>query len=212
MYIEMMQYGVLLMAFSMVAAKRFSALVTSFTIQSFLLFLLTLSEAVRSGSTQLYLVAGLILVIKVIGIPLFLGRITKKIKVPDEMGLYINTTLSIVIAVLLSGISYYFIRNFLPSMGKEAGVALIISLSVTLIGLFIMIFRIKALAQVVGLLIMENGIFLAGASITDGIPFFVEIAVSFDVFVAVMILGVFVYRINSLFTHIDVDKLNELKG
>ena len=200
------------MAFSMVAAKRFSALVTSFTIQSFLLFLLTLSEAIKNGSTQLYVVAGLILAIKVIGIPLFLGRITRKINVPDGMGLYINTTLSIIIAALISGLSYYFIKNFLPAMGKETGAALSISLSVTLIGLFIMIFRIKALAQVAGLLIMENGIFLAGASITDGIPFFVEIAVSFDVFIAVMILGVFVYRINSLFTHIDVDKLNELKG
>ena len=159
MHIELMQYGVLLMAFAMVAAKRFSALVTSFTIQSFLLFILTLSEAIKTGSTQLYILAVLIFAIKVIGIPVFLGRITKKIKVPDEMGLYVNTTLSIIIAALLSGISYYFIRNFLPSMEKEAGIALIIALSVTLIGLFIMIFRIKALAQVVGLLIMENGIF-----------------------------------------------------
>ncbi len=212
MYIELMQYSVLLMAFSMVAAKRFSALVTLFALQSFLLFLLTFSEAAKNGSTRLYIVAGLILAIKVIAIPAFLSRITKKIKVPDGMGLYVNTTLSIFIAALITLLSYYFIRNFLPAMDKEAGAALIISLSVTLIGLFIMIFRIKALAQVVGLLIMENGIFLAGASITDGIPFFVEIAVSFDVFVAVMILGVFVYRINSLFTHIDVDKLNELKG
>ncbi|MFH1074784.1 MAG: NADH-quinone oxidoreductase subunit K, partial [Candidatus Firestonebacteria bacterium] len=140
------------------------------------------------------------------------GRIVKKIKTSEELGLFVNTALSILMAVGLVLLSYYFIGNFLPTMEKEIKSALIISLSVTLIGVFMMIFRMKALAQVVGLLIMENGIFLAGASIADGVPFFVEMAVSFDVFVAVIILGVFVYRINSLFTHIDTDKLNELKG
>ncbi|OGF50114.1 MAG: hypothetical protein A2231_08335 [Candidatus Firestonebacteria bacterium RIFOXYA2_FULL_40_8] len=209
---EMMLYGVLVVALMMTIVKRFSALVTAFAVQSFLLFLLIFIEAVKSGSIQLYVVAGLILIMKVIAIPAFLGRIVKKIKTSEELGLFVNTALSILIAVALVGISYYFIGNFLPSMEKESKTALVISLSVTLIGAFIMILRMKALAQVVGLLIMENGIFLAGASITDGVPFFVEMAVSFDVFVAVIILGVFVYRINSLFTHIDADKLNELKG
>ncbi|OGF47620.1 MAG: hypothetical protein A2452_07515 [Candidatus Firestonebacteria bacterium RIFOXYC2_FULL_39_67] len=209
---EMMLYGILVISLMMTVVKRFSALVTAFALQSFLLFLLILIEALKSGSIQLYIVAGLILVMKVIAIPAFLGRIVKKIKTSEELGLFVNTALSILIAVALVGIAYYFIGNFLPAMEKEAKTALVIALSVTLIGVFIMIFRMKALAQVVGLLIMENGIFLAGASITDGVPFFVEIAVSFDVFVAVIILGVFVYRINSLFTHIDADKLNELKG
>jgi hydrogenase-4 component E len=75
-----------------------------------------------------------------------------------------------------------------------------------------MIFRMKALAQVIGLLVMENGLFLAAAGVSGGMPFFVEIAIFFDVFLCVIILGMFIYRINSLFTHIDVDKLTKLKG
>ncbi|MBU0630080.1 MAG: hypothetical protein KKC80_04080 [Candidatus Margulisbacteria bacterium] len=75
-----------------------------------------------------------------------------------------------------------------------------------------MIFRLKALAQIIGLLVMENGIFLLGIALAGGLPFLVEIAVFLDVFISAMIMGVFVYRINRLFTGIDVSRLNRLKG
>jgi len=81
-----------------------------------------------------------------------------------------------------------------------------------LTGVFIMIFRMKAIAQVVGLLVMENGLFLTAVTLCGSMPFFVEIAIFFDVFMCAIILGIFVFRINELFTHIDVDKLTRLKG
>jgi hydrogenase-4 component E len=81
-----------------------------------------------------------------------------------------------------------------------------------LTGVFLMVTRIKALAQVIGLLLTENGIFLAATVIPGGMPFFVEIALFFDVLISVMILGLFIYRINAIFTHIDVSKLSGLKG
>jgi len=59
---------------------------------------------------------------------------------------------------------------------------------------------------------MENGIFLFASAVTGGMPFFVEIAIFLDVFISVLIMGIFVYRINKLFTHIDVNKLSQLKG
>jgi hydrogenase-4 component E len=70
----------------------------------------------------------------------------------------------------------------------------------------------KAFTQVVGILVMENGIFLFASSVSGGMPFFAEIAIFFDVFISVVIMGIFVFRINSLFTHIDVNRLSRLKG
>jgi hydrogenase-4 component E len=75
-----------------------------------------------------------------------------------------------------------------------------------------MVSRMKALGQVIGLLVMENGIFLAASAIAGGMPFFVEIALFFDVFVFVIIIEVFVYKVNRLFTHSDTSKMSELKG
>jgi hydrogenase-4 membrane subunit HyfE len=53
---------------------------------------------------------------------------------------------------------------------------------------------------------------LLASIVSGGMPFFVEIAIFLDVFVSVIIMGFFVYRINKLFTHIDVNKLSHLKG
>ena len=90
--------------------------------------------------------------------------------------------------------------------------AFIASITAVCVGFFIMVSRMKALGQIVGLLVMENGIFLAAGAIAGGMPFFVEIALFFDLFVFVVIIEVFVYKVNRLFTHIDTSKMKSLKG
>jgi hydrogenase-4 component E len=206
MLVNTFLFAILMMAFAMVAAKRLTALINGFRAQSFFLFLLMFVLAHRASSTELYIVAALLFLIKVIWIPRMLHRVAKRIKVNEDLGLSANPTVSIFAAIVLAYLAYAF-------TGMIAGIpAFFVSISITLIGVFIMIFRMKALAQIAGLLVMENGMFLAAASISGGMPFIVEIAIFFDVFLAVIILGVFVYKINSLFTHIDVDKLTELKG
>jgi len=211
MYLNIFLYGILLMTFSMVVSKRITALINSFGLQSFFLFLFTLCLAINQHHVELYVVAALLFFLKVILIPRFLRNIVSRIKVNENLGLFLNPLLSLISALGLIYLAYLFTRRIMPVDSFE-GCSLIISLSVTLIGMFIMIFRQKALTQIIGLLVMENGLFLAAASVSGGMPFFVEIAIFFDVFVCVIILGVFVYKINTLFTHIDVDKLTELKG
>ena len=206
MLINIFLFGILIMAFMMVAAKRVSALIDGFRVQSFFLFMLMFVLAYSADSTELYIVTALLFATKVILIPVMLRRVVKRIKVNEDLGLSVNPTVSIFAAIVLAYLAYAF-------TGMIAGIpAFFVSLSITLIGLFIMIFRMKAIAQIVGLLVMESGVFLTAASISGGMPFIVEIAIFFDVFLAVIILGIFVYKINSLFTHIDIDKLTELKG
>ncbi len=204
--------GILITSFLLVMVKRITAMISVFRAQSFFLALVTLSVAVNSGSLELYAVAGLLFLLKVIGIPHYLSRIVKKVQVNENLGFFVNPMLSLIIAVLLTYFAYLFAHQVIQLPGKVASTALAISLSVTLIGLFVMISRVKALTQIVGLLVMENGLFLAAAAVSGGMPFFVEIAIFFDLMVCVIIQGIFVYRINKLFTHIDIDKLTGLRG
>jgi len=141
-------------------------------------------------------------------VPVMLSRIVKRIKTDEDLGLTLSPAVSIFVALGLVCLSWVFARKLFGT----ANVTLITAFSATLIGFFLMIFRMKAVAQIVGLLTMENGIFLAGAAITGGMPFFLEIAIAFDIFMVFLILGVFIFRINNVFTHIETDKLNELKG
>jgi hydrogenase-4 component E len=196
----------------MVIAKRLPSLINSFRWQSLFLFLITLSLAMEGKEPALYIVAGLIFILKVILIPYFLGRIIKRIKINENLGFFMNPQLSLFMALLFTYLSYLFTFKVMNLIDKVQAASFAISLCVTLLGLFIMVFRIKALAQIIGLLVMENGLFLTAVTMCRGLPFIVELSTFLDIFISVIILGVFVYRINTLFTHIDVNKLDNLRG
>ncbi|MFA5099405.1 MAG: hypothetical protein WC547_00785 [Candidatus Omnitrophota bacterium] len=204
--------AIILGTYLLAVAKRITALVRGFAIQSFFLFLYTLARAHRENSFELYIVAGLLFALKVAVIPYSLSNICRKIKVNDNLGLFMNTQLSLIFALVFTYGAWIFSKMLVPAQDAGMAVSLTASFTVILVGLFIMVFRMKAMTQTIGLLVMENGIFLLASSIAGGMPFFVEIAIFMDVFISVIILNIFVHRINKLFTHIDVTKLTRLKG
>ena len=205
-------FAVLCSTYLMVIAKRIPALIRSFRYQSFCLFLTTLIIALREHRLDLYIIAGLLFILKVFLIPHLLYRIIKRIKTSEDLGLFINPQLSLLWALGFTCLSWIFTAHFMTPSNEIQANILAIAFFIVLAGIFLMIFRMTALAQIIGLLAMENGIFLLASTISGGMPFFVEIAIFFDVFVSVLIMGFFVYRINKLFTHIDVNKLSRLKG
>lgn len=79
-------------------------------------------------------------------------------------------------------------------------------------GLFLVIARRTAVNQVLGYLVLENGIYAFSLAMVRDVPFLVEIGVLMDMFVAVFVMGIAIYRINSEFDHIDSDRLTKLRG
>ncbi|TQS85126.1 MAG: hypothetical protein A3208_05180 [Candidatus Methanoprimaticola hominis] len=88
---------------------------------------------------------------------------------------------------------------------------LALSVSIILIGLLMMCTRRKAITETVGLLMMENGLFLGAIALSHGMPLIVEIGAFFDVMVAVIIIGIFAYRINRSFNSVDTTFLRRLR-
>lgn len=205
-------FAILLITAETALVSRFPALLRNFRYQSFCLALLTLLAAYREGSLELYLIAGLLFSLKVLLIPHLFDVLIKRIGSSDHLGLFVNSQVSLLLAVVLGLLSWSLARSVTPAPAYLEQVTLGVACFVMLTGIFLMVTRIKALAQVIGLLLTENGVFLAATIIPGGMPFFVEIALFFDILVSVMILGLFIYRINAIFTHIDVSKLSGLKG
>lgn len=205
-------FGILASTYLLVIAKRMPALIRGFRYQSSFLFIVTAILAYKEGHVELYIIAALILGLKVIMIPHFLYLVAKKIKLNENLGFFSSAQLSLISALILTYCSWMLSNRLGFSSDYSMGAAITVAFSVIFIGAFLMIFRMMALTQVIGLLVMENGIFLLASYISGGMPFFVEIAIFFDVFVSVVIMGLFVYRINKLFTHIDVSKLSRLRG
>ena len=208
---QVLLLGIIMMSYFMVISKRISSLIGAFRCQALFLFLATLFMAVKNKNAELYIVAGLILLLKVILIPNLLSKMMRKLKMDQGIGLFLNPLVSLLTAVFLTYISYIFTTRIVVFQDSAQALSFAVSLSVAMTGLFIMIFRMKALSQAIGFLVMENGLFLAASAVSGGMPFFAEIAIFMDVFVSVIIFGVFIYRINKLFTHIDVSKLNTLR-
>jgi hydrogenase-4 component E len=87
-----------------------------------------------------------------------------------------------------------------------------VGLATMLIGLFVIVSRRKAITQVLGYIVVENGIYAVGVALVGGVPLLVELGVLLDVFVAVFIMSIAAYHISREFDHIDVDQLDRLRG
>lgn len=209
--IDFISVGILLTAVAMNAFRRLESCVRTYTVNSWLLSSLTAIVAFMIGETHLYVAAGLTLITKGILLPVFLSRIVKRMKVTHDVEPYIHNALSLTISGVLVAIVYASLRQSIFVSGFSMNV-LQISIAVILIGLFIMITRRKAITQVIGLLFMENGLFLAGFSLTFGMPILIELGVLFDMLMGVIILGIFTIQIKRSFLSTDLDKLTTLRG
>jgi hydrogenase-4 component E len=150
--------------------------------------------------------------IKAVGAPYFLRLIMKTIEVKLDIGAYIPTPIALHTGIILMGVSYLLARE-LPGayVSADATYGAAASLSLIFVGVLMMVTRRLALSQIVGFLVLENGIFMFTLVKTHGMPLAVEMGILLDVLVVVMIAGLLLFRIKKSFEHIDVTKLTELR-
>ncbi len=201
---------ILVSTFLILGSTRLYSCVRAFGIQSFLLACVAGIVAYSTGKNDIYIVSALTLVIKALVIPYIFIYIIREIKVKREISLYVGISPSLIIGGVLVVISYYLIRSI--NLVELSSFALSASMSLVSIGLFIMISRKKAIMQMLGILIMENGLFLGAISLTYGMPLLVELGIFFDVLIGALIMGILIFRINRTFESIDTDMLKTLIG
>ena len=124
---------------------------------------------------------------------------------------YLGTAPALIVCVLLAIIAFYVMTPIASSNPLPTADAMPLAFAGVLIGFFIMVDRRRAVTQILGFLMLENGIFLLALLTTYGVPFIVEMGVFLDVLVAVLIMEVFVYHIKDNFDSIDVGELGKLK-
>jgi hydrogenase-4 component E len=182
-----------------------------FALQSLLLAAIAGVVGYAYHAWHVYVVAVLTLVGKVLFLPWRLERLVRQIKIEQEILPFVNMPASMLICGALTVLAYVVARP-ITSLERLGSNTLAIAIALLLTGFFLMINRRKAITQVLALLTMENGVMLAAIALTTyGMPLVVEIGIFFDVVIAVMVLGILVFRIRETFASMDVSKLNELK-
>jgi hydrogenase-4 component E len=166
-------------------------------------------SGLESELMHTYIAAFLTVVIKVGMIPYALLRVAARLRNEQENKPILSPNQTSLVAALLLAVAYGLVDQALPGVGRDV---LSGALAVFLIGLLIMVTRRQALLQIVGLIMMENGLYLLGLSITRGLPLIIEFGVFFDVLVAVIVLGILTYRLKLSFMTTDTTVLQKLKG
>jgi hydrogenase-4 component E len=150
------------------------------------------------------------LLVKALVLPYFLTRAIREAAVRREIEPLIGFTASLMLGATAVALSFAIApRLELPGVPSEMLIP--VSLSTVIIGLIVLTTRNKALTQVVGYLILENGIYVFGLSQAERVPFLVELGVLLDVFAGVFIMGIVVFHINREFDSIDSARLTELR-
>jgi hydrogenase-4 membrane subunit HyfE len=182
-----------------------------YALQSLLLAGIAALVASSYHAWHVYVVVLLTLVGKVLVLPWLLERQVRLAKIEQEVRPWLNMPASMGVCAALTVVSFVVARPFAP-LERLGNNTLAVAVALLLTGIFLMMNRRKAITQVLALLTTENGVMLAAvALVTYGMPLLVEIAIFLDVVVAVIVLGILVFRIRESFASMDTEKLSELK-
>jgi hydrogenase-4 component E len=207
--------GLLLSTFGVVVRRSFEGWLSAYRYQSTVLAGSTAVIAYETGLWEIYAAAVLTLVVKAVIIPRLLVRVTGSVK--DEFKIEANPLVSIRVSLLASAVlvalSYGLIHETLGSANLDvyALTYLPVSLSLFFVGLFVMVSRRMAMNQVVGLLIIENGLFLFTTALTRGVSLIIEVGILADILVGVMISAMLLLRMSETFDSFDMARLESLK-
>lgn len=191
--------------------RSLRASVDAFRWQSLVMTAIFVVVGTFGRDPELYLVAVVLFILKVIIIPRYLTRLEKRVGEERELRPFVNVATSLIISGLLVLLAYAITRPLVLITTLPTRGGLPLAMGLIFVGLFVVITRKKALMQIVGFLLMENGIALMAVLSTYGIPLIVELGVFLDVLLGFLVMQVFVYHIHSTFESIDVDQMNALK-
>jgi hydrogenase-4 component E len=191
--------------------RSIGAYISSFRWQSVFLAIVLTLIAYFGDDPELYFVAAFSFILKVVILPHYLERMRSRLEVTREIEPYVNYASSLILAGMLVLLAYVVTRPLMlvSTLPTRSGIPL--AMGLIFVGFFVILSRKKALTQIVGFLVMENGIVLLAALGTYGIPLIVEIGVFLDVLMGFLVMQVLVYHIQGTFESIDVDQLNQLK-
>jgi hydrogenase-4 component E len=201
---------ILVTSFALLAQSRVVATIKVFAWQGWLLAATTALVAWSGGQTHLYLSAALTAGLKGVFIPWLLTRQARQLGILRDFDNVIRPGVTLLAAGALVIFCYGValpIEQFTESITRDA---IAISLANVMLGMLMMVTRRKAVTQVVGFMALENGLFFAAVTATQGMPMVVELGVAFDVLIAAVLFGVFFFHIRDSIESLDIDQLNRL--
>jgi hydrogenase-4 component E len=203
--------GLVLVSFMLLYQDRLYALLNVFALHAFVLALSVATQAFIQDAPHLYVTAAIALVLKAIVIPVVLHRIIQRLGIHREIETVVGIGRTMLAGMALVALSMVVMLRVTAEAEPLAREDLAFALSVVLLGLLVMVTRRNAVGQVVGFMSLENGLVLAATG-AKGMPLVVEISVAFSILIALIVIGIFLFRIRERFDTVDVQALDRYRG
>ncbi len=171
---------------------------------------LVLTVGLRAGESSALVVAGLLLVVKAVVMPWAMLRSARLIGVTREHSSRVNPAVELIGAAALTLLAYAVGGPILGNRIDSASQAVPVGVSLVLLGFWQLLVRGSGITQLVGFLMLDNGIAAISFLTSGGLPLVVELGATLDVLLVVLILGVLVVRMQAEQGHIDISELREL--
>jgi hydrogenase-4 component E len=199
---------IVLTDFAVLGTSRLSACIRWIAFQGLILGLLPL---VTGGDLTTHVIAlsiGTVL-IKALLLPGFLRWAIREAAIRREVEPLVSYMGSMLLGAAALGAAFA-VTSTMP-VSARGSLVVPVALVTLMIGMVILITRAKAVIQVVGYMMLENGVYIFGLTLARRVPFLVEAGVLLDVFVGVFIMGIVVFHINREFDSISAANLTELR-
>jgi hydrogenase-4 component E len=201
---------VLLCAVVTLWRRSLGAIVKVLAVQGSALACVALAIGLHEHDVGLVVISVLVLCAKGVVVPTLITRVVRHDPTSRESQPLVNVPASLVAAGALVFLSFAATRPVTALVPTTAGRLIPFGMAAMLVGFFALATRRKAVSQIVGLLLVDNGVALVAFLATAGVPVIVELGASLDVFLAVVVLRVLATQMRAHVGSLDLDQLAEL--
>lgn len=203
----------LIAALLILSVRRIENSISLLCLHSLCLSIIAFIISFKSGiDWHIFVVGVLTLLIKVLFLPWLMLRLAHRLNADKDSAVRTGPVVSIMVGIFIVGLTYGYV---VPVMLKDITIGqdlLAVAISSILLGCFYVVSRRCVLSQVLGVIVMENGLFLSAMAITGGMPLAIELGIFFDVLVGVLVMGAIIHKISASFNSLDIKYLNRLRG
>lgn len=151
------------------------------------------------------------IVLKGIVIPKIMFKALREAQIKREIEPLIGFLPSILLGAAATAVSLLLTNRLSSSGGESTSLIIATSIATVFIGFILLTTRVKAISQVLGYLLLENGIYIFSLLLVEAIPLVVEMGMLLDLFVTIFVITIITHHINRAFASMDTRKLSSLK-
>ncbi len=210
LWLDILLVLLILTSLWLLGSSRLRACIQAVAFQGILLGLLPLLCS-PTITFRLAGVAALSMIVKALVLPAMLRRAAREANVRYEVQPLIGFTTSLLLGIVLWGLAMHISRSLPQTMLHVTPLLIPVAIFTIFCGFLLIVSRNTAVMQVIGYLCLENGIYVFGWAFAIEEPLLVEMGVLLDVFVAVFVMGITIYRLSREFDTIETDELDSLK-